>query len=88
MEDSESGINLQELSNDQDEAEKKEAKEKEEREKQGTFRQLMMKMKYWLVQGHDVQTREMNLKFVRRVSERQRATAGNSFYRSYQRFYM
>ena len=58
MEESESGINLQELSNDgQDEAEKKEAKEKEEREKQGTFRQLlMMKMKYWLVQGHDVFT--------------------------------
>lgn len=43
MEESESGINLQELSNDdQDEAKKKEAKkkeakEKEEREKQGTL---------------------------------------------------
>ena len=36
MEESESGINLQELPNDdQDEAKKKEAKEKEEREKQG-----------------------------------------------------
>ena len=36
MEESESGINLQEFSNnDQDEAKKKEAKEKEEREKQG-----------------------------------------------------
>ena len=36
MEESESGINLQELSNnDQDEAKKKEAKEKEEREEQG-----------------------------------------------------
>ena len=38
MEESESGINLQKLSNnDQDEAKKKEAKEKEEREKQGTL---------------------------------------------------
>jgi hypothetical protein len=38
MEESESGINLQELSNDdQDEAKQKEAKEKEEREKQGTL---------------------------------------------------
>ena len=36
MEESESGINLQELPNDdQDEAKKKEAKEKEETEKQG-----------------------------------------------------
>ena len=39
MEESESGINLQELpDDDQDEAKKKEAKEKEEREKQGTLR--------------------------------------------------
>ena len=38
MEESESGINLQELSNNgQDEAKKKEAKEKEEREEQGTL---------------------------------------------------
>ena len=38
MEESESGINLQELPNDdQDEAKKKEAKEKEKREKQGTL---------------------------------------------------
>ena len=38
MEESESGINLQELpDDDQDEAKKKEAKEKEEREKQGTL---------------------------------------------------
>ena len=38
MEGSESGINLQELpDDDQDEAKKKEAKEKEEREKQGTL---------------------------------------------------
>ena len=38
MEELESGINLQELpDDDQDEAKKKEAKEKEEREKQGTL---------------------------------------------------
>ena len=38
MEESESGINLQELSNDdQDEANKRETKEKEDKEKQGTF---------------------------------------------------
>ena len=38
MEESESGINLQEMSSDdEDKAKKKEAKEKEEREKQGTL---------------------------------------------------
>ena len=38
MEEPETGINLQELPNDdQDEAKKKEAKEKEKREKQGTL---------------------------------------------------
>ena len=38
MEESESGINLQELPNkDQDEAKNKQSKEKEEREKQGTL---------------------------------------------------
>ena len=38
MEESESGINLQELSSDdEDKAKKKEAKEKEERDKEGTL---------------------------------------------------
>ena len=38
MEESQSGINLQEMSSDdEDKAKKKEAKEKEEREKQGTL---------------------------------------------------
>ena len=42
MEESESGINLQELSNeDQNEAKKKQTKEKKDKEKQGTLTKIL-----------------------------------------------